>query len=94
MMSISHVLEALEVLSLKEETRQLFNERLRQLVILSLVVLFFIGSIFFGITTSEDLENGVMKRCYLRPNDTIKDLQLGLNLRDIIPLSKGIMWSL
>ena len=65
MMSISHVSEALDVLSWMEETRQLFNERLRQLV-----VLFFIGSIFFRITTSEDLENGVMKRWYLRPDDT------------------------
>lgn len=30
----------------------------------------FIGSIFFGITTREDLENGVMKRWYLKPDDT------------------------
>ena len=37
---------------------------------LSLVVLFFIGSIFFGITTGEDLENGMKKRWYLRPDDT------------------------
>ena len=56
MMSISHVSEALEVLSWMKETRQLFNERLRQLAVLSLVFLFFIGSIFFGITTSEDPE--------------------------------------
>lgn len=35
-----------------------------------LVLLSFIGSIFFGISTSEDLENGTMKRWYLRPDDT------------------------
>ncbi|KAB1212724.1 putative phospholipid-transporting ATPase 9 [Morella rubra] len=35
-----------------------------------LVLLSFIGSIFFGISTSEDLENGTMRRWYLRPDDT------------------------
>ncbi|KAF7135897.1 hypothetical protein RHSIM_Rhsim08G0132100 [Rhododendron simsii] len=30
----------------------------------------FIGSIYFGITTGDDLENGIMKRWYLRPNDS------------------------
>ncbi|KAE8688963.1 putative phospholipid-transporting ATPase 11 [Hibiscus syriacus] len=35
-----------------------------------LVVLSIIGSIFFGIETREDLENGVMTRWYLRPDET------------------------
>ncbi|KAM4106765.1 hypothetical protein ACB094_04G090000 [Castanea mollissima] len=35
-----------------------------------LVLISFIGSIFFGISTREDLENGTMKRWYLRPDDT------------------------
>jgi phospholipid-translocating P-type ATPase (flippase) len=35
-----------------------------------LVLMSFIGSIFFGISTSEDLENGRMTRWYLRPDDT------------------------
>ncbi|KAL4324877.1 hypothetical protein GQ457_11G027910 [Hibiscus cannabinus] len=35
-----------------------------------LVVLSIIGSIFFGIETREDLENGRMTRWYLRPDDT------------------------
>ncbi|KAK9278527.1 hypothetical protein L1049_028095 [Liquidambar formosana] len=35
-----------------------------------LVLMSFVGSIFFGISTSEDLEDGVMKRWYLRPDDT------------------------
>ncbi|GMI78237.1 Aminophospholipid ATPase 9 [Hibiscus trionum] len=35
-----------------------------------LVVLSIIGSIFFGITTREDLENGKMTKWYLRPDET------------------------
>lgn len=35
-----------------------------------LVLLSIIGSIFFGIATREDLENGKMTRWYLRPDDT------------------------
>ncbi|KAM4106762.1 hypothetical protein ACB094_04G089800 [Castanea mollissima] len=35
-----------------------------------LVLISFIGSIFFGISTREDLENGTIKRWYLRPDDT------------------------
>ncbi|XP_043717420.1 putative phospholipid-transporting ATPase 9 [Telopea speciosissima] len=35
-----------------------------------LVLLSFIGSIFFGIATRDDLESGQMKRWYLRPDDT------------------------
>ncbi|XP_059453929.1 putative phospholipid-transporting ATPase 9 [Corylus avellana] len=35
-----------------------------------LVLMSFIGSIFFGISTREDLENGRMTRWYLRPDDT------------------------
>ncbi|CAL5399509.1 unnamed protein product [Camellia sinensis] len=30
----------------------------------------FIGSIYFGITTKDDLSNGTMKRWYLRPDDS------------------------
>jgi len=30
----------------------------------------FVGSIFFGISTKDDLDNGVMKRWYLRPDDS------------------------
>ncbi|OMO51953.1 Cation-transporting P-type ATPase [Corchorus capsularis] len=36
----------------------------------ALVVLSIIGSIFFGIATREDLQNGRMTRWYLRPDDT------------------------
>ena len=53
--------------------RSKIEKRMDKLVFLLffvLVLLSFIGSIFFGITTSEDLENGVMKRWYLRPDDT------------------------
>ncbi|XP_057951462.1 putative phospholipid-transporting ATPase 9 isoform X2 [Malania oleifera] len=35
-----------------------------------LVFISFIGSIFFGIATREDLENGRMTRWYLRPDET------------------------
>ncbi|KAK7858536.1 putative phospholipid-transporting atpase 9, partial [Quercus suber] len=35
-----------------------------------LVLMSFVGSIFFGISTSEDLEDGRMTRWYLRPDDT------------------------
>ncbi|RDX74726.1 putative phospholipid-transporting ATPase 9, partial [Mucuna pruriens] len=35
-----------------------------------LIVISFIGSIYFGIVTNDDLENGRMKRWYLRPDDT------------------------
>lgn len=45
-------------------------DKLVYLLFFGLVIVSFIGSIFFGITTSEDLENGVMTRWYLRPDDT------------------------
>lgn len=35
-----------------------------------LVLMSFIGSFFFGIATREDLQDGKMKRWYLRPDDT------------------------
>ncbi|GFZ16181.1 autoinhibited Ca2+/ATPase II [Actinidia rufa] len=35
-----------------------------------LVMLSFIGSVYFGITTNDDLENGTMKRWYLRPDNS------------------------
>ncbi|KAE9602245.1 hypothetical protein Lal_00049558 [Lupinus albus] len=35
-----------------------------------LFLISFIGSIFFGISTKDDLENGKMKRWYLRPDDS------------------------
>ena len=35
-----------------------------------LVLMSFIGPVFFGISTREDLENGTMTRWYLRPDDT------------------------
>ncbi|GAB2280128.1 Putative phospholipid-transporting ATPase 9 [Dionaea muscipula] len=35
-----------------------------------LCVIAFIGSIFFGVTTKDDLRNQIMKRWYLRPDDT------------------------
>lgn len=35
-----------------------------------LFVMAFVGSIFFGIWTREDLQNGKMKRWYLRPDDS------------------------
>ncbi|XP_052186082.1 putative phospholipid-transporting ATPase 9 [Diospyros lotus] len=30
----------------------------------------FVGSVYFGVTTHDDLENGTMKRWYLRPDDS------------------------
>lgn len=35
-----------------------------------LVLMSLIGSIFFGVWTNEDIQNGRMKRWYLRPDDT------------------------
>ncbi|CAL5198513.1 unnamed protein product [Lathyrus oleraceus] len=35
-----------------------------------LILVSFIGSIFFGIWTKQDMKNGRMKRWYLRPDDT------------------------
>ncbi|KAK7407619.1 hypothetical protein VNO78_09575 [Psophocarpus tetragonolobus] len=35
-----------------------------------LFLLAFVGSIFFGIATEDDLHNGLMKRWYLRPDDS------------------------
>ncbi|CAL5419079.1 unnamed protein product [Camellia sinensis] len=35
-----------------------------------LFMLAFVGSIYFGITTKDDLQNGTMKRWYLRPDDS------------------------
>ncbi|XP_061340720.1 putative phospholipid-transporting ATPase 9 [Gastrolobium bilobum] len=35
-----------------------------------LFLMAFVGSIFFGIATKDDLDNGLMKRWYLRPDDS------------------------
>ncbi|EXB65552.1 Putative phospholipid-transporting ATPase 9 [Morus notabilis] len=35
-----------------------------------LFLMAFVGSVFFGISTKDDLENGVMERWYLRPDDS------------------------
>ncbi|KAI4313998.1 hypothetical protein L6164_026941 [Bauhinia variegata] len=35
-----------------------------------LFLMAFVGSIFFGISTKDDYENGLMKRWYLRPDDS------------------------
>ncbi|KAI4357894.1 hypothetical protein L6164_001812 [Bauhinia variegata] len=35
-----------------------------------LILMAFVGSIFFGISTKDDYENGLMKRWYLRPDDS------------------------
>ncbi|XP_027345760.1 putative phospholipid-transporting ATPase 9 [Abrus precatorius] len=53
--------------------RSTVEKRMDTIIYFLFFVLFFIsfiGSIFFGIATREDLENGVMKRWYLRPDDT------------------------
>ncbi|XP_043702354.1 putative phospholipid-transporting ATPase 9 isoform X2 [Telopea speciosissima] len=45
-------------------------DRLIYFMFSMLVLISLIGSIFFGIWTKEDLQNGRMKRWYLRPDDT------------------------
>nr|POE83135.1 putative phospholipid-transporting atpase 9 [Quercus suber] len=45
-------------------------DKIVYLLFFILVLISFIGSIVFGISTREDLENGTMKRWYLRPDDT------------------------
>lgn len=46
------------------------TDKLVYLLLLLLVLMSFVGSIFFGIATREDLEDGLMTRWYLRPDDT------------------------
>ncbi|XP_052175806.1 putative phospholipid-transporting ATPase 9 isoform X4 [Diospyros lotus] len=46
------------------------TDKLVYLLFSVLVLLSFVGSIFFGIATREDLEDGLMTRWYLRPDDT------------------------
>ncbi|XP_008787943.2 putative phospholipid-transporting ATPase 9 [Phoenix dactylifera] len=45
-------------------------DKIIYLLLSALVLISTIGSIFFGIATREDLEDGKMKRWYLRPDDT------------------------
>ncbi|KAL8139534.1 hypothetical protein V2J09_005555 [Rumex salicifolius] len=45
-------------------------DKIIYLLFFSLSVLAAVGSIIFGVKTHEDLKNGVMKRWYLRPDDT------------------------
>lgn len=45
-------------------------DRIVYLLFAGLVLLSFVGSIFFGIWTSYDIEDGTMTRWYLRPDDT------------------------
>lgn len=46
------------------------TDKLVYLLFSVLVLLSFIGSVFFGIATREDIEHGLMTRWYLRPDDT------------------------
>ncbi|XP_015584526.1 putative phospholipid-transporting ATPase 9 [Ricinus communis] len=46
------------------------TDKVIYLLFFILVLMSFIGSIFFGIATREDIENGKMKRWYLRPDHT------------------------
>ncbi|KAF8389835.1 hypothetical protein HHK36_024354 [Tetracentron sinense] len=53
--------------------RSKIEKKMDRIVYFLFFILFlmaFVGSIFFGIATREDLENGRMKRWYLRPDDT------------------------
>ncbi|XP_028753721.1 putative phospholipid-transporting ATPase 9 [Neltuma alba] len=53
--------------------RSNIERRMDNIVYLLFGLLFmisFVGSVFFGIYTSEDIENGKMTRWYLRPDDT------------------------
>lgn len=45
-------------------------DKLIYLLLFALVVMSTVGSIFFGISTGKDIHNGVLKRWYLRPDDT------------------------
>ncbi|KAF8399256.1 hypothetical protein HHK36_015121 [Tetracentron sinense] len=53
--------------------RSRIEKRMDRIVYFLFCILFlmsFVGSILFGISTGDDLENGRMKRWYLRPDDT------------------------
>lgn len=53
--------------------RSTVEKKMDQIIYFMFGVVFllgFIGSIFFGITTKDDLKNGGMKRWYLRPDDS------------------------
>ncbi|KAJ4848217.1 putative phospholipid-transporting ATPase 9 [Turnera subulata] len=53
--------------------RSKIERKMDRIIYLLFGILFsmsFIGSIFFGIATKDDLENGKMKRWYLRPDDS------------------------
>ncbi|XP_059643891.1 putative phospholipid-transporting ATPase 9 isoform X2 [Cornus florida] len=54
----------------KRSTIERRTDKIIYLLFSALVLMSVVGSIFFGIATSEDLENGVMIRWYLRPDDT------------------------
>lgn len=45
-------------------------DKIIYLLFFLLVLISFVGSIFFGISTRDDLKNGRMKRWYLRPDST------------------------
>jgi phospholipid-translocating ATPase len=45
-------------------------DKIVYLLLALLVLISSVGSVFFGIWTKEDVENGKMKRWYLRPDDT------------------------
>ncbi|CAH2033913.1 unnamed protein product [Thlaspi arvense] len=45
-------------------------DKIIYLMFLMVVSLAFLGSVFFGISTREDLQNGIMKRWYLKPDDS------------------------
>jgi len=45
-------------------------DRVMYLLLFSLIVISVVSSVFFGIATGDDLQDGRMKRWYLRPDDT------------------------
>ncbi|KAK9676126.1 hypothetical protein RND81_11G056000 [Saponaria officinalis] len=53
--------------------RSSLEKKMDKIIYFMFVVLFlmaFVGSVVFGVTTKEDLKNGVMKRWYLRPDNS------------------------
>ncbi|KAM7276270.1 hypothetical protein ACFE04_018136 [Oxalis oulophora] len=47
-------------------------DKIIYLLFFALFLISFLGSVIFGITTEDDLDNGQMKRWYLRPDSTTK----------------------
>ena len=68
-----HVTKVMQNATDPPSKRSRVEKKMDQIIYFLFFILFlmsFVGSVVFGVTTNDDLKNGIMKRWYLRPDDS------------------------